>query len=149
MLLSSSPIKKAMIQELKDTPNTMVAFHATHAVTKEDFDKVVLPAVAELIKRTDKLNYLLILDMSLRNFTFGAWMKDAMLGLNNLNKWNRAAIVSDSYGIKSFADIFSNVVPGEFRGFSHDELDEAIRWVGEEKVVGVKPVFQEENDGRD
>lgn len=140
---------KCMITELKDTPNTMVAFRATHDVTKEDFDKIVLPAVDELVQRTDKLNYLLVVDTQLKNFTIGAWMRDAMLGLNNINKWNRAAIVTDTEGIKSFTGIFSKVVPGEFRGFTHDELDEAINWVGEQGGFSNKQVFQKEGEMND
>lgn len=135
-----------MIEELKDTPNTMVGFRATGDITKEDFDQIVLPAVAELVKRTDKLNYLLVLDTAIKNFTIGAWLKDAMLGLNNLGKWNRAAIVTDSDGINAFTGFFSKVVPGEFRGFNHHELDEAIKWVGEQHGVTPVQVFAEEGD---
>jgi len=138
-----------MIHELKDTPNTMVGFVARQDVTKEDFDKVVLPAVDELVKRTDKLNYLFVLEAPLRNFTIGAWMSDAMFGLNNLNKWNRAAIVSDVEGVRSFTDLFSKVMPGEFRGFTYDELTEAIRWVGEQDGQSPKQVLQEEGDSKD
>ena len=135
-----------MITELKDTPNTMVGFIVTDEVTREDFNSIVLPAVDELVKRIGKLNYLLVLDTQLKNFTMGAWLTDAMLGLNNINKWNRAAIVTNSEGIKSLTEIFSKVVPGEFRGFSHEQLDEAIRWVGEQTGFVTKQVFQEAAD---
>jgi hypothetical protein len=138
-----------MIHEMKDTPNTMVGFVATHDVTREDFDKVVLPAVDELVKRTDKLNYLFVLETPLRNFTIGAWMSDAMLGLNNINKWSRAAIVTDVEGVKSFADLFGKVMPGEFRGFTQEELTDAIRWVGGQDGNSPKLVLQEEGDSKD
>lgn len=140
-----------MIQELKDTPNTIVAFRATNDVTREDFDNVVLPAVAELVGRTDQLNYLLVVDTPLRNFTFGAWMKDAMLGLNNLQKWNRAAIVSESEGTRYFTDLFSRIMSGEFKGFAHAELQAAIHWVsGSTHENGVhKQVFQQQGDTKD
>lgn len=123
----------------------MVAFRATGEVTKEDFDQIVLPAVAELVQRTDKLNYLLVLDTPLKNFTLSAWIKDALLGLNNLTKWNRCAIVSDSDGINSFTNLFGKVMPGEFKGYKPEQLKEAINWVSEE----AKPVFQEEGDSKE
>lgn len=134
-----------MITQLKEVPNTMVAFRATGEVTKEDFDQIVLPAVAELVQRTDKLNYLLVLDTPLKNFTLSAWIKDALLGLNNLTKWNRCAIVSDSDGINSFTNLFGKVMPGEFKGYKPEQLKEAINWVSEE----AKPVFQEEGDSKE
>lgn len=138
-----------MIQELKDTPNTMVGFRAVGEITKEDFDKVVLPAVAELVKRIDKLNYLLILDTPIKEFTFGAWMSDAMLGLNHMTKWNRVAIISDSSSILSFTEIFSKVMPGEFRGYEPSQLQEAINWVGEQNGFVEKQVLQEEGTAED
>ncbi|HMV11265.1 MAG TPA: STAS/SEC14 domain-containing protein [Cyclobacteriaceae bacterium] len=134
-----------MITQLKEVPNTMVAFRATSEVIKDDFDQIILPAVAELVQRTDKLNYLLVLDTPLKNFTLSAWIKDALLGLNNLTKWNRCAIVSDSDGINSFTNLFGKVMPGEFKGYKPEQLDEAINWVSEE----AKPVFQEEGDSKE
>ena len=136
-----------MIQELKDTPNTMVGFRATGEITKEDFDSIVLPAVHELVKRTDKLNYLLVLDTALKNFTIGTWLKDAMLILNNIGKWNRAAIVSDCDDINT--DIFSKVVPGEYKTFAHDKLDKAIIWAGEQDGTHTVQVFAEEGEKED
>jgi hypothetical protein len=138
-----------MIKQLTNVPNTMVGFRATNEVTKEDFDTVVLPAVSELVQRIDELNYLLVLDTPLKSFTVGAWMKDAMLGLNNLNKWNRAAIVTDSDQIKIFTDLFSKVVPGEFKGFSKDQLQDAIDWTSGQPSGSDKKVFQEEGDTKD
>ncbi len=126
----------------------MVGYVATDDVTKEDFDKVVLPGVDELVKRTDKLNYLFVLETPLQNLTIGAWLTDAMLRLNNIDKWNRAAIVTDVEGVKSFAD-FDKVTPGEFRGFTHDELNKAIRWAGEQDGHSPEQVFQEEGDSKD
>lgn len=137
-----------MIHELKNTPNTMIGFVATDDVTQGEFDKVVLPGIDELVKRTDKLNYLFVLETPLRNFTIGAWMTEAMLRLNNIDKWNRAAVVTDVEGVKTFTE-FSKIMPGEFRGFTHDELSEAIRWVGEQEGLSPNQVFQEEGDSKD
>lgn len=107
----------------------MVGFKATGEVTKEDFENVVMPAVKSLVAKQGELNYLLLIDTELKNFTAGAWWQDALLGIKNLTKWRRAAIVSDSSGISAFTNIFSVVVPGEFKGFKPSELDDAIHWV--------------------
>lgn len=136
-----------MIEELKDTPNTMVGFRATGEITKADFDTIVLPAVYELVKRTDKLNYLLVLDSALKNFVIGSWLKDAMLILNNIGKWNRAAIVSESDDLNT--DIFNKVVPGEYKAFTHAQLAEAITWVGEQDENNSIQVFKEEGEKED
>ena len=118
-----------MIQHLQDLPLNIVGFKATGEITEKDFTDTVMPKVKELIDKTDTLNYLLVLDTSLKNFTIGAWMKDAMMGIKHLTKWNRAAIVSDVAAIRNFTDFFSYLVPGEFKGFEHKDLQEAIDWV--------------------
>ncbi|MES2630223.1 MAG: STAS/SEC14 domain-containing protein [Bacteroidota bacterium] len=118
-----------MIEEIKDLPANVAGFRAIGEVTKEDFEQNLVPKVEELVKRTGEINYLLVLDTSIKNFTMGAWFQDAMLGLRNLMKWHKAAIITDSKGIQVFTDIFSVVIPGEFKGFSPEEYDEAVSWV--------------------
>jgi len=120
-----------MIQYLQDLPLNIVGFKAIGEITEKDFTETVMPKVKALINKTDKLNYLLVLETSVKNFTIGAWMKDAMLGIKLLTKWNKAAIVSDVEYIRNFADFFSYLMPGEFRGFEHKDLQQAIDWVSE------------------
>ncbi len=114
-------------------PENIVGFKAKDNVTKEDFDNVVFPAVDELIKRTGELNYMMVLDTDISNFTIGAWWKDAVLGLKNLSKFHHVAIVSESKAINKFTDMFSVLVPGEYKGYTHAEMDQAISWVAENK----------------
>ncbi len=96
-----------------------------------DFTNTVMPNVKALIDKTDRLNYMLVLDTSIKNFTAGAWFKDAIMGMRHLLKWNRAAIVTDVEGIRIFTDIFSIIMPGEFKGFEHQDMQAAIDWVSE------------------
>jgi hypothetical protein len=120
-----------MIEHIKNLPPNIVGFKATGEITEVDFTQTVMPKVKELVDKTDKLNYLLVLETSLKNFTIGAWMKDAMMGIKHLSKWNRIAIVSDVESIRSFTNFFSYLMPGEFKGFEESDLDIAIDWVSE------------------
>jgi hypothetical protein len=120
-----------MITEISNLPPNMVGFKASGEITEADFSDIVMPRVKELIEQTNKLNYMLVLDTSISNFTFGAWFKDAVMGVKHLLKWNRCAIVSDVKGIRTFTDIFSVVMPGEFRGFEHAEEQQAVDWCSE------------------
>jgi len=85
--------------------------------------------VAGLVKKTAKLNYLLFLDNSPKDFTIGAWFQDALLGINHITRWNRAAIISDIEAVITFTDGFSKVMPGEFRGYHKSEYQAAVDWV--------------------
>jgi len=120
-----------MIQLLEDLPENIVGFKATGDVTESDFKETVLPNVQKLVDKTDTLNYLLVLDTSIAHFTAAAWWQDALLGIKNLTKWHRAAIVTDVEAIRAFTSIFSVLIPGEFKGFKHEDLQEAINWTAE------------------
>lgn len=123
-----------MVTQLNNLPDNMVGFKATGEVEKADFDEVIVPAVEKIIAERGKLNYMLVLDTSITNFSFGAWFEDAMIGLKHLLKWNRAAIITDVRGIQVFTKIFSALMPGEFRAFDHADMEKAISWTstGEE-----------------
>lgn len=120
-----------MISQIQDIPDNAVGFTAFGEVTKEEFQKTLIPVVDDLIKRTGQINFLLYLDTDISNFTAGAWFEDAMLGLKNLAKWHRAAIVSDSAAVISFTNAFSYIIPGEFKGFPKEHYTEAMAWVSE------------------
>lgn len=122
-----------MISKINDLPANMIGFRATGDVTAEDFQNTVIPDVKEFLKTQDNLNYMLVLDTDVKNFTSGAWISDAWLGLKELTKWNRSAIISDSQTIKVLTDIFSKVMIGEFKVFEHSEYDRAVAWVSSDK----------------
>lgn len=117
-----------MLQSITTAPRNIAAFEASGDITKEDFDRVI-KIVDEKIEQEGELNYLLKLDTPLRNFTFAAWMNDAWLGIKNITKWNRCAIVTDKESVQKFTDMFSKIMIGEFRGFDQEEYDKAEHWV--------------------
>lgn len=112
----------------------MVGFRSSGEVTKDDFEPV-FEAVKRSVDKTGKLNYLLFLDNSPADFTIGAWLQDALLGLKNITKWNRAAIVTDSDAVIKFTDAFSVLMPGEFKGFHKADMNDAVDWVSEKTKV--------------
>ena len=124
-----------MITQIENLPLNIVGFKAVGEITENDFTETVMPKVKALIDKTDQLNYLLVLDTSLKNFTVGAWLKDAMMGVKYLTKWNRAAIVSDEEAILNFTNFFSYLMPGEFKGFEHKNMQQAIDWVAEKNKI--------------
>lgn len=118
-----------MIRQIMEVPSNIVAFQATGDVIKEDFEKVVFPAVQEVVDREGVLNFLLLLETEASNFTFGAWLEEAVLGLKEFFKWRRVAIVTDSESIIRFTLKFSIFAPGVFKGFLLTEFDQAVEWV--------------------
>jgi len=117
-----------MITLIPDVPENVAAFKATGEISKEDFENLVIPHVKAKVNTFDELNYLFYLDTDLDQISAGAWFQDALLGLTNIMKWNRAAIVTDKKGVQNFTDIFSVVMPGEFKSFPEEDLENALFW---------------------
>lgn len=125
-----------MITLIPDVPENVAAFKASGEITKEDFENLVIPHVKAKVNTFDELNYLFYIDTDLDQFTVGAWMKDILVGLKNLTKWNRAAIVTDKKFVQNFTDVFSVLMPGEFKSFPQDDMENALYWCANGNEIG-------------
>ncbi len=105
-----------MLQFIKDLPGHVVGIRATGEVNKDDYERVLIPRMEELIKRQGEINYLLVLETDVQNFSVAAWLEDFKLGLKNFSKWNKVAIVTDQKSVEWLTDISRHFIPGESRG---------------------------------
>ncbi|MEO5592328.1 MAG: STAS/SEC14 domain-containing protein [Chitinophagaceae bacterium] len=121
-----------MIEVLNGIPDHVAGFKATGKITKEDYTNIVIPEIESILKQHGHIHFLLVLNTDVGNFTAGAWMNDALIGLKHLSKWKKMAIVSDQKGVEKVTDIISPIMPGESRGFTLAELEEAKNWVSSE-----------------
>ena len=120
-----------MIELIPDLPSTVAAFRASGKVTRADYDNVVIPHVDFVFKTYGKISFLLWLDTDVSNYTLGAWMDDAWVGLKHITHWHKIAIVSHQDIIKNLSNILGHLIPGETKGFKNTELANAKIWVSE------------------
>ncbi len=125
-----------MITLVANAPENVAAFRASGSISEEDFKTVVLPNVQAKVNTFGELNYLFYIDTELENFSAGAWFEDALLGLKEMMNWNRVAIVTDEKSVQNFTDIFSVVLPGEFKSFPVEDLENALFWCENGNEVG-------------
>jgi hypothetical protein len=118
-----------MLQFIKDLPSHVAGVHATGEVRDEDFERVLVPLLDERINSYGRINFLLILDTNVSNFTAGALWKDLKLVLKHYRQWKKIAIVTDQKEVELFIDVFRFIIPGKSRFFPFNKLDEAVRWV--------------------
>ncbi len=59
----------------------------------------------------------------------GAVWEDFRLGIDNLLRWERVAVVTDVDWIRVAVKVFRFLVPGEIRVFRMHEVTEARLWV--------------------
>ncbi len=121
-----------MIEVISGLPAYVAGFKATGKVTSDDYQKIIYPHVDSIAKAFGKINYLLVIETPLSNYSAGAWIDDALLGLKHFTKWRKLAIVSPSDGIKKFTDVFGKLIPGETKGFKTIDLALAKEWVSKQ-----------------
>ena len=117
-----------MVKFIENNYTNIVAFNFEGEITKDDFENVIVPKIEQQIEAIDEINLVYVLNTDLSNFSTGAWWEDAMLGLKNLTKWNKSAIVTDNDTIAKFTEVFSKVMPGEFKAFPKNELEDGMKW---------------------
>ncbi|MDB5191698.1 MAG: hypothetical protein JWQ96_1261 [Segetibacter sp.] len=118
-----------MLHTIENLPAHVAGFIASGQVTKADYERTIVPALDAVQKTYDGIHFILVLETRVGNFSLGAWYDDVKVGLKHFTKWKKVAIVTDEKIIERFSDIFSFIMPGEVKGFTLAERDEAIAWV--------------------
>ncbi|QQL50823.1 SpoIIAA family protein [Mucilaginibacter ginkgonis] len=121
-----------MLQFINDLPEDIVGIHAVGEVTKDEYEKVVIPRIEELVARQDKIKFMLVLETDIQKFTLGALWNDVKLGIQKFTKWNRIAIVTDQKSVEWFTNTAGLLIPGKTKGFTLAELDKAVSWISED-----------------
>ncbi|RYZ95292.1 MAG: STAS/SEC14 domain-containing protein [Sphingobacteriaceae bacterium] len=122
-----------MLQIISDMPVHVLGVHAIGEVKKDDIRKVLIPKLEEMVAVHGEINYLLVMETEIKNFTIGALLEDMMTGLDHYTKWNKIAVVSDQTSVIWFSNMFKFFIPGEAKGYPLNKLDEAVIWVSERR----------------
>lgn len=120
-----------MLEHMNYLPSHVLGMHAVGNVTIKDYTKALLPLLKEQVKKNGRINLLLVLETNIQNFTAGAWCGNVEIGLKYFLRWNKLAIVTDQKNIREFSHLFKYILPGKYRGYPLEELDEAVKWVAE------------------
>lgn len=119
-----------MMKIIGNLPDEVLGIEAGGKITHDDYQKVLIPAAEEKIRRHDKIRMLFMLgDMD--GFEFAALWDDTKFGLTHWKEFTRIAIVTDNVYIKSMTTLFAPFFPGEIRLYESLEKDDAILWIGE------------------
>ncbi len=94
-----------MLQLINDLPENVLGIKATGEVTAHDLSTVLLPALEKQVELFDEINYLLVLETSVKNFSSGAWLQDMKAGITHFTKWNKIAVVTDETAVEKFTNL--------------------------------------------
>jgi hypothetical protein len=118
-----------MIEQLSGFPENVLGLRISGHVTREDYQNVVIPAVEAALKREQKLNIYCQVDSDFTGLELAALWDDLKVGLGNLRRWQRIAVVTDIAWIGNALNVFGFLKPGQVRVFSLSEADQARAWI--------------------
>jgi len=118
-----------MIEHLKDFPANVLAFVCKGRVTKQDYDTVLVPVVADALKKHDKVRLYYETAADFSGIDPNAVWTDFKVGMEHLTRWERIAVVTDVEWIKHTINFFSFLMPGEVRFFPLSEAVRAREWI--------------------
>lgn len=127
-----------MIALMLDMPDNVLGFTASGEVTRQDYEKIVYPAIDTRLKEQQKLRVLFRLGPDFQRYSLGAFWDDLKLGLSHLRSWEKIALVTDNRWIQR-ATWLLRLVPARVKAvanlasrvkiFGNDELGQAREWV--------------------
>ncbi len=118
---------------MTDTPPHVVGVRAVGKVNEVEYETILLPALEKAAKQYGKLNYIMVLETSVGNFSAGALLNDIKAGLKYYTKWEKIAIVTNQKPVEKFTDLVSLLIPGQARGFAVSDIELAKAWVAAPK----------------
>ena len=120
-----------MIDLLSDMPQGTVGFRASGDIGREDYDRVLGPALKRALEAGELRTLYVIEDLD--EMSAGALWADTKLGVDltvrHHDAWVRSAIVTDIEWMARAAKLFSWMIPGEARVFPTAELEQAKSWI--------------------
>ncbi len=118
-----------MLKLINYLPPQVLGIHAYAQVTETEYENALIPLLDHQLKKSRKINLILILETDIKNFAAGLWCGSVKVGTKYFFRWNKIAIVTDQKGTYSFSDLFKYIIPGKFNHFSLSKMDQAMIWI--------------------
>ena len=121
-----------MVEQLADMPEGTVGFRVDGDVEREDYERVLGPALRAALEDGGRLRTLYLIE-DLDEIEPGRCWADAELGFDlgvrHHSAWERSAIVTDIEWMARATRLFAWMIPGEARVYPISELRAAKTWV--------------------
>ena len=118
-----------MLERMDDIPAELAGLRATGTVTREDYERVVIPLLEEARDEGQRIRLLFQFGPEFEGITAAAAWEDLKVGWRYLRLFERCAVVSDHDGIRTGARTAGAILPCPVRVFRNGERQEAVEWL--------------------
>ena len=119
-----------MLKQMENLPAGLLGLEATGRITRDDYDTVVEPLLAEARSAGRRVRFLYYFPDGFESFTPGAAWEDTQIGLRFLRLFERCAVVSDKEWVQRVSRGMGALLPCPVKVFDASDLEEAIQWLG-------------------
>ena len=118
-----------MIKILDGFPEATVAVACEGHITRQDYEKVLVPRMNEALAGHEKVRIYYEIGPSFSGFEAGAIWEDTKVGLGHLSRYERMALITDVAWIRLAVGAFRFLMPGRLRLFGTSQANEARAWI--------------------
>ncbi len=118
-----------MIEILPESHDNILGVRATGKLTDEDYQKVLIPALEEVVKKYGKSRLLCYMDDNFQGLEIKAMWDDAKFFFPHQDDFDKMAIVGGKKWIELLMKLFARLMQGETRIFPGARLQEAWDWI--------------------
>jgi hypothetical protein len=120
-----------MIEVLPDFPSGVFAIQCAGQISREDYEKVMIPALEAPFAQHQMLRMYRQVD-SFSGMSPGAWWDDAKVSVEQftqLTHWERVAIVTGIDWLKRATNLYAFLLPLDVRYLPIAEAEQAGEWI--------------------
>jgi hypothetical protein len=118
-----------MIELMSGLPDNVLGLSASGEVTAQDYERTLIPAIEERIKRHGKVRVLYHLGPAFTGYSMGAMWDDAKVGMSHLFDFEKIAVVTDVDWCRHAVRLFGLLIPCPVKLFANADLAAAKAWV--------------------
>jgi hypothetical protein len=114
-----------VLKPIEGLPDGVIGFEADGEIRSSDYTDVLQPAVREVEDRGGDVRIVLVFERW-DGMSSGAVWRDLKMGVDNLRRWKRIALVTDLDWMITVISLFGWMTPGELKRFPIAERGQAI-----------------------
>lgn len=118
-----------MIEIMPRSKGNILGVRLSGKATQEDYEKVFIPALNDLLAKSAKISCVYYMDDSFSGWELGAMWDDAKYGLKHRNDFEKVAVVGGSKCVEWGTKLAGHLISAEVKTFSATELEDAWKWV--------------------